>query len=284
MVSIDERITVEGSIRQSSKANAFLSFLQGVNVTPEKGELNEVEKTYYSLLDSLFKNNSLKFRQEYDELSKRKVVEEQPIIYDNFLLFVLVIGVIKFETSSEWLKSVIKLRTTQNEPEKLITSSFINLLDNNIHTTDGIPSIILAALAKAEKQEVALSVIRNSFEANNKVGMFLKKDLFLACIYLYTSHYIISVSIDDRIVKLKAFELTFNKRVKLLQNIIYFLILVFIVAVWFYLIRRYPKVKELANDLGILLQIIGIGLLALGLTKAKDFFGKFIKIFFGYRE
>ncbi|RZK26212.1 MAG: hypothetical protein EOO43_03470 [Flavobacterium sp.] len=282
MVSIDEIIPTERAIHSSPKANALFSFLFGETFIPPVDELNEGEKVYFSLLDALVNNQSSKFLAQYNELNKRQIVEDQPLVYDNYLLFVLLIGIMKFNTSKHWLKSVLSLRKTQNEPEKSITISFINLIENNLLSTDGIPSILLAACLKSDKKDLDTFLIRNSFEANRRIVPYIEKDLFLACIVTFTYNYIVSVSITEDAVKLRKFEKTFLKRVLLLQNIIYGLILVIIAIVWFYLISRYPKVKEFANDLGALLQLIGIGILAVGLNMIKNKFGSMIKVFFGY--
>ena len=57
-----------------------------------------------------------------------------------------------------------------------------------------------------------------------------------------------------------------------------------LVTIWFYLVKKYPQVKEVANTVGILLQLVGIGFLAVGLNKIKSKFGSLLKWFFGYKK
>lgn len=128
------------------------------------------------------------------------------------------------------------------------------------------------------------TILKNAFECNKNIGHFLERDLFLTSIYLYTNDYIISISIGQDGIDLKNFERIFLRRITALQNFLYLLILVLLVVVWFYLVKNYPQVKEIANTLGILLQLIGIGLLAFGLNKIKSNFGKLLKLFFGYKK
>lgn len=284
MVSLSDKITIEKSLRESPKAFALFSYLNGTEINIPNSEYSETDRIYYSMLDSLIKNKDNSFKQTYEGLSQRKVLKEQPIIYDNYLLFVLINGVIKFGLNSDWIRFVINLRDTLNEPEKSITTAFINLLNRNYLSTEGIVGIILAALIKQEEKELNTTIIKNSFQSNRNIIQYLEKDLFITSIYLFTNDYIISISISEEGIQLREFEAIFLKRVALIQNVIYVLILSLLVVIWFYLISRYPQVKELANNLGILLQIIGVGLLAFGLNKIKSLFGKLIKIFFGYKR
>jgi len=283
MVPLNEKILLDQLLLESPKAFALFSYLSGKEINTPQDGCSETDRTYYSMLNALRTSNKNLFKQCYDDLSQRRVLKELPIIYDNYLLFVLITGVTKFNLNGDWIKSVIVLRDTNNEPEKAITASFNHLLNKNYLTTEGIPSIILATLIKQEG-EINTTILRNSFEANKGIGQYLERDLFLTSIYLYTSDYIISISIGQDGIDLKKFEGSFLRKIGLLQNLLYVFILILLVLLWFYLVKHYPQIKELANTLGILLQLIGIGLLAFGLNKIKSLFGKLLKLFFGYKK
>ena len=223
MVSVNEKIQIQASLKDSPKAFAFLCYLTGKEINIPQIDQSETDKTYYLMLGALEKNNYKLFKNCYEDLSERKVLKEQPIIYDNYFLFVLINGIKKFNLNDEWIRSLINLRDTNNEPERSITSSFLNLLNKNYLTTDGISSIILASLTKDDQNELSSTLIRNSFESNKHITIYLEKDLFLVSIYLYTNDYIISISIGDDAIKLKKFESTFLTRINFLpESFIFF--------------------------------------------------------------
>lgn len=284
MVSLIEIIKVEQALLDSPKANGLYSYLQGKEIILPIGEVSKADSMYYTLLKALSKNNSSAFTIAYNELSERELLTDQPIIYDNYLIFLLLIGLKKFNLSDKWIKELLHLRNTPNEPERTITTSFQNLLNNNYLTTDGAPSIILVALIKISKNEINETIVRNSFKSNNNLSHLLGKDLFIASIYLFSQNYIISVSIGNEAIQLKGFKAIFLKRINLLANLFYGLIVLTIIVTWFYLIRQFPNIKDLANDLGILLQIIGFGLLAYLLNKIKSQLTRLFKLFFGYPD
>lgn len=224
------------------------------------------------------------FKENYQKLCGRKILKEQPIAYDNYLLFTLIIGTSKYGLNNDWIRSVISLRDTTNNPEKLITISFLNLLNENYLTTDGISSLILSALLSINEGRVNSAIVKNAHKANESICQFLGKDLFLCSIYLSSEHYIIAVSIGDEAIALRKFESIFLRRIRQLQNVLYFLTVAFLILTWLFLIKRYPQVKELANDIGVLLQLIGIGLFAFFLNKMKSKFADLLKLFFGHKN
>lgn len=282
MVPLDKKISIENSLMASPKANALLAYLNTQKVIIPNDDLTEGENNYYGLLDALRRNDKKGFNKIYDEQSKRKLVGDQPFIYDNFMLFTIIVGIIKFNLNDDWIRSVLSLRTTANNPENLITSSFLNILSQNYLSTGGIPSIVLAGLVKSKDELLSSTLVKNSFESNNQISNFLERDLFLSCIYLFTSKYIISISIGEDSVQLKKFESTFLKRVELLQNFMYAAIVIGLFAAWFFLIKHNPKIKDIVNDVDLLLQLLGIGFFAVLLNFIKKRFGDAIKSFFGY--
>jgi len=283
MVSVEEKITIEQTIRNSPKAFALFCYLNNYELVIPTIEVSETDHIYYSALQSLPKTNKNSFQNLYQELSKRQVVADQPIIYDNYLLFVLITGLLKFSLDNSWLLSVLKLRGTANEPERSISLSFLNLLHKNNLNTEGFSSITLAGLIKSNEVTVDLTLVQNAFQSNRILSTYIERDLFLASVYLFTNDYIILASISEERIAVKKFESVFLKRVGVLENLLYVFIVVLLFIIWYYLINRYPDIRQWATDTGSLLQLIGIGLFAFILNKIKFLFGKAIKLFFGYR-
>lgn len=284
MVSVDETIRFEEALRESPKASAFNSYLQGREVDIHSTTLTEADKIYYSMLTDLSRGKKDSFKVIYEDLAQRKLLKEQPLIYDNFFLFILITGVLKFNLSKDWVKNVLALRETSNEPEKSITISFVNLVNENFLSTEGITPIVLCSLVKQNSRTIDAAILRNAYEGIKQLRLYAGRDLFLASIHQCSYEYIIAVAITDEAINLKNFEITFLKRIRLLQNVFYIVAFLVLLSIWLYLTQRYPKLKDYTNTLNLFLTLFGTGLLALGLNKLKFYFGKSAKHFFGYKK
>lgn len=256
MVPVEEKCAISKIIESNTKSSAFSKFLN--NEAIEDNIENISPKEYVKILKAISANNSNDFNKHFEEYTKRSLDKESPFIYDNYLIFALIVGALRFNIKNDWLQKLLALREQNlNEPERSITVSFKNLINSNILTQDGFQSIILSGLVLINKASINATLIKNVIMSNSNLIRVATKDAFLGSILLFSERHIAILASSEENVQLKEFEERFLKRVSILQNAIYSLVVGVLILLWFLIVKNEPQVEKYANTLNAFLGLFG---------------------------
>jgi len=128
MVFIEEKHSYLSSLTNQPKQIALFALVSSEVFQLPIGSFSESDTIYYSSIHAIKKNLKDDFRSQYVKISQRKVSENPtaPFVHDDFLIFTLIIGVLKFECDKDWLLRVIRSRARGR-----VTTTFENLLSGN---------------------------------------------------------------------------------------------------------------------------------------------------------
>lgn len=281
MVSIEDSYTIQETIDNNYKSKNFYKFLNGEHVVSHD---SVTPREFIPLINSVTEDSKSKFDALYEEYTKRDIDESSPFVYDNYLIFSLVVGVLKYNHNCEWLIKLLIFRESNiNEPEKSITISFKNLLKKNYSSKEGITSIVLAGLLLLENPDVNKELLVQVIRSNSNYITSAKKDFFLGAIILFTNDYIQAVSTSTENIRLEKFEKKFLYRVKHLEYFFYVCIIAFVAVFWYVLVNEYPIVDIYISQLNTVLGFFGIAILGFN-QKIRKVFGAIIKWWFGYKK
>ncbi len=115
MVPLIERATYLETINHQPVLKAFHGLLLGRDDTPS-GDIStqsETDQIYFGLVRALQKGNRTNFLEAYTRISRRTVTKNStaPFLHNDYLIFVLVTGILKFQLDQDWIKSVMEYRT-----------------------------------------------------------------------------------------------------------------------------------------------------------------------------
>ena len=90
MVSIDQQIGIEKALVDSPKAHGLYTFLEGQKIIPKDEEASETDRIFYTIVEALKRNDRSAFERTVKSVSERKFTDQSPLLYDNYLIFVLI--------------------------------------------------------------------------------------------------------------------------------------------------------------------------------------------------
>ena len=90
MVSIEERISYLNKIQQIPKIKLFFDLLNDKQCVTN---IANVDVAYIGFINSLSNNNEQKFKEFYNDFSRKKPSSESLWINDDFLIFTLILGI-----------------------------------------------------------------------------------------------------------------------------------------------------------------------------------------------
>ena len=229
MVLIEKRLKYLSKINTESKLK-LIAFYSMLKVNPviydEDRALSEADEIYYGVINSIISNNESDFLHYYKIRSRSKPSDKfsSPFVSDDFLIFSLLIGIVKFGVARDWINSILSIRS-KNE----ITETFQNIIKEDYFSLSNIPEIVLCFLSLTNK-----SLINN--DLTNRAYLKIKDDFKLFDnqndfkILCTLNAYDIIIDLKEiprgsRISLLEKFDKKFNKRITVvfLISIDYFL-------------------------------------------------------------
>lgn len=258
MVSIEERISYLNKIQQIPKIKMFFDLLNGKDCVTK---IVNVDVAYTGFIDSISNNNEQKFKEFYNDFSRKKPSVESLWINDDFLIFVLILGIIRYKIDRTWIKGAISARTTQKSEHLSINKTFSNILDDNFQSNDNLYEIIIVLqdflnLAISTEQ---LDSLYNRI--SNNIDLYSSQNDFLVCLSMKAMDIIIiSKGLPDNkeIANMRKFVALFQNRVTRISKVIYILILFGIIILMFFFWEKY---EGLFNVVSIVFGLLGVGLL-----------------------
>jgi len=258
MVSIEERISYLNKIQQIPKIKLFFDLLYGKHDCDNSAD---VDVTYIGFIDSLSNNNEQKFKELYNDFSRKKPSNESLWINDDFLIFVLILGIVQYKIDKAWIKEAINTRTTQKSEHLSINRTFSNILDDNFLSNDNLYEIVIVFQILLNLPISVEHLDKLYSKLSNNVDLFSSKNDFLVCLSMKAMDIIvISKGLPDNkeIANLRDFAALFQKRVNIISKVIYFLILSAIIALMVVYGKKYA---EFINTILLIFGLLGVGFL-----------------------
>lgn len=285
MVFIEEKHSYLSSLAVQPKQRALFAMVSDEAFLSPKNDISETDAIYYSSIQAINKNSKEEFNSQYTKISKRKVSENStaPFIHDDFLIFTLVIGVLKFECEKDWLLGVIRKRA-----KNATTTTFENLLIGNHQSKSNIQSVVLVCMFLLDKSKITNERLVEAYSAMSDTKQSFNSD-FIRIIHYRAFDIIIQFKLPrntDEVSRLLEFETRFKKRIHVFSIIGYNAFLVLLLYGAYEVLQYLPEDKKLVvNDLNL---IIGLGAIV-GLSgnfipKLKTKFQELTLRAFGYRN
>lgn len=283
MVFIEEKYNYFSWLEDKPKQKALIAMVSDENCQPMQNDLSETDEIYYSSIYAI--KNGLKedFNVQYGKISKRKVIKDSmaPFIHDDFLVFTLIIGVLKFECEKKWLFTVIRHRA-----KNTITTTFESLLTENYQSTENMQSLILIAMFLLNKSKITNEWLVDAYNGMNDTNKLFNGD-FIRIINYRAFDIIIQYKLPrntDEVSRLLEFESRFKKRINIFSYLIYNGILLMILAAIYKILHQLPEdLKSKINEIGVIVGLGGVGFFSsLIPILRKKFRGVVLKLF-GYR-
>lgn len=282
MVFIEERHHYLKSLDGQPKQMALHALVSDENLIVPDNEVSETDRIYYSSIQSIKRNSKKDFSAQYSKISKRKVSENSsaPFIHDDFLIYALIIGVIKFGCDKNWLLGVIKNRAKGDS-----TTTFENLLNENYQSKANNQSIVLTLLYLLDKSKLSNEKMNDAYNSICDINQSFKND-FNRIIYYRAFDIIIQYKLPsdvDKVSRLLNFETRFLKRINIFTYIVYNTFLIILLIVAYKSMQALPEdIKSKINDIGIIIGIGGIGLLVNIIPNLRKKFKELTLRVFGY--
>lgn len=267
------------------KLSALKNLLCGQSIVfPVDARISNTDKIYYEIITAIQANNKNKFVEFFNKKNKGNPNKDTPFVHDDYLIFSLIIGIIKFDCNKEWIKSVIAVRTKNG-----ITITFENILNRNFNHSDNNKSVVFMYFHLIDPTQITAEFANETFKSiNSNSKLFQNKNDFLIICTLISYNQIIELKNlpeSDKIALLKSFETRFTKRLKVLAWTIQTLVLVLFLYVILKLISIRPEIELFLNQIGTIFTILGlIGISQFGnISKwLKNLFYRMLLLLFGY--
>lgn len=261
MVFIEDRIEYLSRIQDDNILRLFYGFLQNKSLQIELNDFqNQTDKDLALLVKNLILNKKDDFISLYNQFSQKKPSVTSPWVNNDYLIFVLITGICRFEINTDWIINVLNIRKTQEIVQQQINTTLKNIVTDNLKSNDNLLEIVVVfqnlqhrPLSHDKMNELYNKII-------NDKNLFEKKQDFLTCMSLRALDIIICskgfVDIEKN-QKLQQFSEIFLKRTKVIGTGLYWLIITGLIscAIYFYI-----KNETVFNTVTNIFGFLGIGL------------------------
>ncbi len=266
MVSLENKSNFFSRINENQKLAAFNSFLLNRPIPKSINEdLNESEEIYYGVLNAIQANNHSNFESCYNRKNKSSPSKDSPspFVNDDFLIFSLIIGIIRFGFDREWIKKIISIRA-----KNPTTTTLENILNENYYSKSNLFEIVLMYLHLNDPSLINNDLLNNTFKSiSENVKLFESKSDFQIICSLRAYDLIIELKEapnGSTIDLLKKFNLRFLRRIKILTSITQAVLLIFFFYALIKLISYLPFLREFFekyDPVFTILSVLGLSLI-----------------------
>ncbi|OFX29501.1 MAG: hypothetical protein A2X08_10605 [Bacteroidetes bacterium GWA2_32_17] len=270
MVPLENRIDYSLRINEIPKLTAFNNLLLSKTVLPfPKQDLNESDEIYFELVNAIQKKDKVTFEKYYNKKNKSHPSKESPspFVNDDFLIFCLLVGIVKFDLDKKWIKDILSIRSRST-----ITITLENIINENYYSKDNLHEIVLMYFQLNNPSLISNDIINNAFKCiTANTALFESKSDF---------HILCSIRAYDLIIELKEapdgseinilrqFNTKFLKRIKVLAWFIQSIILFAIFYLCYEIVVNNPTAKEYIDKINSVLKVLGI----IGLSQIGNLF------------
>ncbi len=267
MVSIEEKSNYLNRINDSPILSVFNQFLMGKAIAyPQENNINEIDVIFVGIISAIQSNDKAEFEKYYSKKSKSKPNRESPVpfINNDFLIFLIILGVSKFSLDKSWIKNIISIRS-----KNPITTTLENLLADNYYSKSNLPEVVLMYLQLFNQGLISNDFLNSTFKRINENSALLdsKSDFQILCaIHAYNLIILLKESTDGSEIKLlKSFDERFVKRMKVLSWVLQLGLLFGLLYGLLKLPLYSPEILNAITEYGYIFTILGaIGFTFLG--------------------
>ena len=264
MVSLEKKINYLSRITESPKLNEFNNLLSKKPILiPQGQDLSESDEIYFGIVNAIQINSKVDFEKYYNKKNKSKPSKDSPspFVNDDFLIFSLIVGIVKFEIDKSWINHIISIRN-RNE----ITITFESILNENYYNTSNLPEIVLMFFNLNNHSLITNSFVNLVFEKiNENTTLFESRNDFQIICTIKAYDFIIlrkEIAEGNEISLLGQFNENFKKRIKFLSWIVQSAILFGLIYGFLNLPKYTPEVIVLIDKYNYIFTLLG----ALGIT------------------
>jgi hypothetical protein len=225
-----------------------------------------IDLSFIGFLKSVSENNKSGFSDIYSDFSKRKPSTDSPWIYDNYLIFIIITGIIKYQIDKSWILEIINFRHGTNIELKDINITFINILKENYSSKDNLFEIIFVFQEQINIPLSPVEEINQLYEnLSSNPDLLIVRDDFIKLIRLRAIDIIIlkkELPNTKEISSLKSFKITFLNRVKILGKMINLILILFLILGIILIRANSQESQDFIDSISVVLGVMGIGLIA----------------------
>lgn len=287
MVPVIDRLNYRAKLMAMPKIKAFLALIENSDTTPTGEMLPEVDRFYFSCLDTLRRGDGSTFIEVYSDFSRREPDERAPYVRDDYLLFVLLCGVERFSIDKTWLKNVLDCRRCTTEDCTLTIETFKAILRGDVENTSNLTAIVILYQNLLNRSLPGNGLCRNMYKGYMQSEFPFYKSEFLNLAALRSTDLIIlnaDIVGDGKAVALTKFEEAFLKRTGYLTNFIYYSSMILMIITAF---KKYGDYKDFIDVLSAVGGVLGSIGLVLPSVFQKDWIvpllRRAIRKLFGYK-
>jgi hypothetical protein len=286
MVSVEKKSEYLLDILENQKLSAFNNLLSEKSLVLPSSKLNESDEVYFGVLSAIHSNDKNVFETYYNKKNKSKPGKDSPtpFVNDDFLIFCLIIGIIKFGIDKDWIRYIISIRNRTP-----ITITFENILNEDYHSKPNLPEVILVFLKLINLALIDNDLLNTTYKSIvQNISLFKSKSDFHILCAINAENLIIEwkiVPTGSEVSLLKRFNEKFLKRIKIFRWIVQTLVFILFLFVLVKILSFVPNVKDFFdkyNPVFTSLGVLGISVLGnLFPTINKKTFEFLLRIF-GY--
>lgn len=298
MVSLISQSTYIKQIESDESNKALVDFLYGRSLDiSSKLSLSNANNILLYALNAIQKNDRNSFIEAHGNINHRQPNPDSDWIYNDILLFSLVLGVKKFELEKTPLLKILNTRSSQSDTEKeLVTQTFEDVLKNNFESIDNYQPLMLVMKYYLDVSLGDEETINNTYLELVEREFPIFKAPFLNLISLKAINIILlSKNLIDweRQKAIVSFIESYEKRTRQMATIIWLCCVIIVVILSFGFLNYYltssPQQADVIARFLTILSVVGIGSLlpvvALINSRKKiiDKLSKPFHRFYGYR-
>lgn len=274
MVSLEEKSSYQVRINESQKLTAFSNLLLGKSISQtEIADINESDEIYFEIVKAIQTNDKSLFETYFNKKNKSNPNKESPspFVNDDFLIFCLIVGIIKFACDKSWIKNIVSLRG-----RNAFTITLENIINENFYSTSNLPEIILMFFKLQTPTLITNDFLTIAFKSisDNQTLFESKSDFHIICsIRAYDLIIELKESTEGSEVNLlKEFNTKFIARLKVITWFVQTIILILLLYGVIKIITLKPEIKNLFDKIGSVMKVLSL----IGISQLGNFF-PFIK-------
>ncbi len=285
MVPLEDRLSWMQRVKASPKLSVFQNLIYKQPIILPIYDISDIEAIYYGICSSINNTNKVQFEEHYSKISRRvlNVESPAPFIHDDFLIFVLIIGIVKFNFEKGWIKNVIQVR--RSNP---VTNTFDSLLNENYVNKSNLHEISLTFLFLIEAPSLKNELINDAYKSVSlNIDLLDDQNGFHVLTALRSYDLAIELKMtpeESSFSFLTQFERKFVSRMKIISVVFYNACIVGIFFGLYKLLHLSESYKEKVNDYTLIIGVVGVGTLGSVLPIIRKNVNRMLLRLFGYKK
>lgn len=287
MVSLEDKKSYIVEVRESSKMRAFHDLITDKSILHTQSEsLNETDEIFFGIIGSIQTDNKELFEYFYNKKNKSNPSKESPspFVNDDFLIFCLIVSILKFNLNTNWIKNIVSIRSRTP-----ITITFENLLDGNFHSKSNLQEIVLMYFQLNNRTLITNNFLTTTFKSiSENINLFENKSDFHKLCSIRAYELIIELKespTGSKIALLTEFNSKFIRRVRMLALVLQTLAFILFLYCFVQLLSKFPSFKvffEKYDPIFTIMGILGLSVLGNFIPKLKEKSYEVLLRLFGY--